>query len=70
MHIARTIEPPTCMIELPKCTACSTAHIARTTVHTGRTTDPMTGVISTQKVIFCVLFKIGFEYFLCTNHMN
>ena len=28
------------------------------------------GVISTQKVLFGVLFKIGFEYFLHTNHVN
>ena len=26
-------------------------------------------VISTQKLIFLVLFKIGFECFLCTNHI-
>ena len=28
------------------------------------------GVISTQKVLFWVLFKIGFECFLRTNHVN
>ena len=28
------------------------------------------GVINTQKVLFLVLFKIGFEYFLSTNHVN
>ena len=28
------------------------------------------GVISTQIVLFYVLFKIGFELFLHTNHIN
>ena len=28
------------------------------------------GVISTQKVLFLTLFKIGSKYFLCTNHIN
>ena len=28
------------------------------------------GVISTQKVLFLVLFKIGFEFFFRTNHVN
>ena len=27
-------------------------------------------VISAQKVLFCALFKIGFECFLRTNHIN
>ena len=27
-------------------------------------------LISAQKVLFWALFKIGFECFLCTNHMN
>ena len=30
----------------------------------------LSSLISTQKVLFCVLFKIGFECFLLTNHMN
>ena len=28
------------------------------------------GVISAQKVLFCTLFLIGFERFLCTNCYN
>ena len=36
----------------------------------GLATCQLGGVISTQKVLFCILFKIDFECFLCTNHIN
>ena len=28
------------------------------------------GVISAQKVLFCTLFIVDFEHFLCTNQRN
>ena len=39
-------------------------------IATGLAMCRLGGVISTQKVLFCTLFKIGSKYFLCTNHIN
>ena len=36
----------------------------------GLATCRLGGVIGAQKVLFGILFKIGFECFLCTNHIN
>ena len=39
-------------------------------IATGLAMCQLGGVISTQKVLFLTLFKIGFECFLCSNHIN